>query len=65
MPLTTLSLAAVDAHKLSPEAHPALFFQIAASLKKKAKQETAQQRRSLVLFERRSYPAPRAPSSER
>lgn len=57
VPLTTLSLAAIDASKLSRDTHPALFFQIAASLKKKAKQETNAQRRSLVLFERRSYPA--------
>ncbi|MFZ5895762.1 MAG: GGDEF domain-containing protein [Myxococcota bacterium] len=62
VPLTTLSLAAIDAHKLSADVHPALLFQIAASLKTKAKQETSQQRRSLVLFERRSYPATRAPS---
>jgi len=57
VPLTTLSLAAIDAHKLPPDAHPALFFQIAASLKTKAKLETSQQRRSLVLFERRTHPA--------
>jgi EAL domain-containing protein (putative c-di-GMP-specific phosphodiesterase class I)/GGDEF domain-containing protein len=57
VPLTTLSLAAIDAQKLSPDAHPALFFQIAASLKKKAKQETGLHRRSVVLFERRTYPA--------
>lgn len=64
IPLTTLSLAAIDAQKLSSAAHPAVFFQIAASLKKKAKQETSQQRRSMVLFERRSYPARRSPDAE-
>jgi diguanylate cyclase (GGDEF)-like protein len=64
VPLTTLSLAGIDAHKLPPDAHPALFFQIAASLKRKAKLETIQQRRSLVLFERRSYPAAASPVSD-
>jgi EAL domain-containing protein (putative c-di-GMP-specific phosphodiesterase class I)/GGDEF domain-containing protein len=63
VPLTTLSLAAIDAHKISPDVHPALFFQIAASLKKKAKQETSAQRRSLVLFERRRYPETPPPRS--
>ncbi|HWZ91782.1 MAG TPA: bifunctional diguanylate cyclase/phosphodiesterase [Polyangiaceae bacterium] len=62
VPLTTLSLAAIGGTLVGPGLHPALLSQIAASLKKKAKQETIVTGRSVVLFERRqqaSVPAER------
>lgn len=62
VPLTTLSLVAIDGSKLLAEVHPAFLFEIAASLKKKAKLETGARRQSVVLFERRSYPAEQRPS---
>ena len=55
VPLTTLSLAAIGGTQVSPGLHPALLSQIAASLKKKAKQQTSVSGRSLVLFERRQH----------
>lgn len=55
VPLTTLSLAAIGGTQVGPGLHPALLSQIAASLKKKAKQQTSESGRSLVLFERRQH----------
>jgi diguanylate cyclase (GGDEF)-like protein len=55
VPLTTLSLAAICGTQVSPGLHPALLSQIAASLKKQAKQQTCVSGRSLALFERRQH----------
>lgn len=55
IPLVTVSLAIIDSRKMWEDPHPALFSEIAASIKKKVKQITAETGRSAYLFERRSW----------
>jgi EAL domain-containing protein (putative c-di-GMP-specific phosphodiesterase class I)/GGDEF domain-containing protein len=54
VPLVTLSVAVIDSDKVGSEVHPALFGQLAASLKKHVKALSAKEGRSRFLFERRS-----------
>ncbi len=54
VPLVTLSLALIDRHRIGEDLHPAILSQLAASLKKKVKQRTAELRRSAYIVERRS-----------
>ncbi|HRR40687.1 MAG TPA: GGDEF domain-containing protein [Syntrophales bacterium] len=53
MPLVTLSIAVIDSTKMSGDTHPALFSELAASLKKKIKQKTYETGKSGYLYERR------------
>lgn len=53
--LVTMSLAVIDSGKVWNDPNPALFSEIAASLKKKVKQMTAQTGHSGFLFERRQH----------
>lgn len=55
VPLVTMSLAVIDSRAFDQAVHPGMLSQIAASLKKKAKALSAQQRRSCHLVEQRSY----------
>jgi diguanylate cyclase (GGDEF)-like protein len=54
-PLVTMSLAVISSSKVWDDPHPALFSEVAASLKKKVKQITAQTGRSGFLFEQRLH----------
>jgi len=55
VPLVTMSLAVIDSRKIWIDPHPALFSELAASLKKKVKQLTSRTGRSGYIFEQRSY----------
>jgi GGDEF domain-containing protein len=55
IPLVTISLAVIDSRKIRKDPHPALFSEIAASIKKKVKKITAETGRSAFLFEQRSW----------
>ncbi len=55
IPLVTMGLAVIDSTKTGFDAHPALFSELAASLKKKVKQKTAETGRSAYLCERRVH----------
>jgi diguanylate cyclase (GGDEF)-like protein len=63
LPLTTLSLAAMDGALLDAGVHPALLSQLSASLKKRAKQLSLESGRSSFAFERRSHKSSRPPGS--
>lgn len=54
-PLVTLSLSVIDSNKIWVDPHPALFSEVAASLKKKVKRMTAETGRSGFLFEHRLH----------
>lgn len=54
-PLVTMSLAVINSSQVWDDPHPALFSEVAASLKKKVKQITAQTGRSGFLFEQRLH----------
>lgn len=53
--LVTLSLAAVESRQLGKSLHPAELTEIAASLKHRVKQITAERKASAFCFERRDY----------
>lgn len=53
--LVTLSLAAVESSRLGRDVHPAELTEIAASLKHRAKQITAREKKSAFCFDRRVY----------
>lgn len=55
VPLVTLSMAVIGSQTTTGIQHPGHLSQIAASLKKKTKAESARQNRSCYLFERRSH----------
>jgi hypothetical protein len=55
VPLTTLSLAAISSDRLDQKPHPALLAQIAASLKKKVKNETKARGKSGYVYEQRRH----------
>jgi len=55
VPLVTLSLAVIDSHTTGTVQHPGQLSQIAASLKKKTKAESAKQGKSCFLLERRQH----------
>ena len=55
VPLVTMSMAVIDSRRVWSDPHPALFSEVAASLKKKVKQLTGQTGRSAFLFEQRTY----------
>jgi diguanylate cyclase (GGDEF)-like protein len=57
VPLVTISIAVIEASKLSGPVHPAALSHVAASLKALAKKKTAEQGQSAFVIERRSYPA--------
>jgi diguanylate cyclase (GGDEF)-like protein len=61
LPLTTLSLAAIDGALLAPDAHPAILSQLAASLKKRAKRKSLESGQSSFAFERRRHASSRPP----
>ena len=50
----TLSLAVLDSRKIGGGVHPASLSALAASLKKKVKQLSANRRTSTFMFERRA-----------
>ncbi|HEX4473921.1 MAG TPA: hypothetical protein VH142_02520, partial [Polyangiaceae bacterium] len=52
-----ISIAVIEASKLSGPVHPAALSHVAASLKALAKKKTAEQGQSAFVIERRSYPA--------
>ncbi len=54
-PLITMSLAVIDSSKVWMDPHPALFSEVAASLKKKVKRLTAETGQSGYLFEQRLH----------
>jgi len=54
-PLVTLSLSVIDSNKIWVDPHPALFSEVAASLKKKVKRMTAETGESGFLFEHRLH----------
>ena len=56
VPLVTMSLSVIDCRRIQADLHPAILSQLSASLKKRAKELTAEQRRSGFVLERRSYP---------
>ena len=56
--LVTMSLAVIDSRKVWTDPNPALFSEIAASLKKKVKQMTSETGHSGFLFERRQHAEP-------
>jgi len=58
VPLVTLSVAAVPSESVQTADHPGALAQMAASLKRKVKQMTAETHRSAFLFERRKLRAP-------
>jgi diguanylate cyclase (GGDEF)-like protein len=53
VPLVTLSVAAVPVEAVQTAEHPGALAQMAASLKRKVKEMTAERRRSAYLYERR------------
>ncbi len=53
--LITMSLAVIDSHQIWAEPHPALFSEVAASLKKKVKAMTHETGRSGFMIEQRQY----------
>lgn len=55
VPLTTLSIAIVPIRQLGRPAHPALISQIAASLKRKAKEASLERGESSFVVEQRCY----------
>ncbi|MDA8126178.1 MAG: EAL and GGDEF domain-containing protein [Deltaproteobacteria bacterium] len=55
LPLVTMSLSVVDSRKIWTDPHPALFSEVAASLKKKVKGLTAETGKSEFLFEQRLH----------
>lgn len=55
MPLVTMSLAVIDSRRVWEHAHPALFSEVAASLKKKVKRMTAETGASGFLCEQRRH----------
>ncbi|HVU01374.1 MAG TPA: bifunctional diguanylate cyclase/phosphodiesterase [Polyangiaceae bacterium] len=57
VPLVTLSLSLIDCRRIEGEIHPAMLSQLAASLKKRVKEITADIRKSAFVVERRSYRA--------
>ncbi|HMJ13316.1 MAG TPA: GGDEF domain-containing protein, partial [Polyangiaceae bacterium] len=61
LPLTTLSLAVIDGAQFGPDVHPAMLSQVAASLKKRAKQLSYASGRSSFAFERRQHASSRPP----
>ena len=61
LPLTTLSLAAIDGALLESDVHPAMLSQLSASLKKRAKQLSLDSGRSSYAFERRNLRSSRPP----
>jgi EAL domain-containing protein (putative c-di-GMP-specific phosphodiesterase class I)/GGDEF domain-containing protein len=54
-PLVTLSLSVIDSNKIWVDPHPALFSEVAASLKKKVKRMTAETGKSGFMFEQRQH----------
>lgn len=52
---TSISLAAINSDVVGPEPHPAMLAQIAASLKKKIKEITAESGKSWFFLERRKH----------
>ena len=54
-PLVTMSMAVIDSGKVWQDPHPALFSEVAASLKKKVKQMTSKTRESGFLYEQRLH----------
>ncbi len=54
-PLVTMSLSVVDSSKIWTEPHPALFSEVAASLKKEVKRMTAETGKSGFMFEQRQH----------
>jgi GGDEF domain-containing protein len=55
MPLVTMSAAVIDSRKVWQDPHPALFSEVAASLKSKAKRMTAETGKSGFLYEQRLH----------
>ena len=55
-PLVTMSMAVITSNNVWHEPHPALFSEVAASLKKKVKQMTNETGKSGFMFERRLHP---------
>lgn len=55
VPITTMSLAVIPSQRLGPAPHPALLSQVAASLKRKAKQLSRVNRRSSYAIEMREH----------
>jgi EAL domain-containing protein (putative c-di-GMP-specific phosphodiesterase class I) len=53
--LVTLSLSVIDSNKIRVDPHPALFSEVAASLKKKVKRMTAETGKSGFMFEQRQH----------
>ena len=53
VPLVTLSVAAVPVESVQTAEHPGALAQMAASLKRKVKEMTAERRQSAFLYERR------------
>jgi hypothetical protein len=56
VPPVTLSLAVLDSRRMGATPHPATLSALAASLKKKVKELSAQTRASAFMFERRARP---------
>ena len=54
-PLVTLSVSVIDSDKMWTDPHPALFSEVAASLKKKVKRMTAETGKSGFMFEQRQH----------
>ncbi|KUK57089.1 MAG: Diguanylate cyclase/phosphodiesterase [Synergistales bacterium 53_16] len=55
VPLVTLSMAVIDSRNTESVRQPAFLSHIASSLKKEAKLQSARERRSTFLYERRHY----------
>jgi diguanylate cyclase (GGDEF)-like protein len=55
MALVTMSMAVIDSSRVWDDPHPALFSEVAASLKKKVKKITTETGRSGFLFEKRLH----------
>jgi GGDEF domain-containing protein len=53
--LVTVSLSVIDSNKMWVDPHPALFAEVAASLKKKVKQLTAETGKSGFMYEQRLH----------
>lgn len=55
MPLVTMSVAVIDSSKVWQDPHPALFSEVAASLKGKVKRMTAETGNSGFMCEQRLH----------